>query len=288
MFKKTNEPEPLATPVDAPQEEAGCCGSFSCDRTPLVAGNWKMNTTYGSAVQLAQQVVDRLPRAWKGEVDVLMCPPFTALRGVSNVIAFDKAWAQVGAQNCATEDKGAYTGEVSPVMLADLDCSWCIVGHSERRSLFGETNVDVAAKCTALARNGIAPIVCVGEPVEVYDAGDTIAYVAEQTRESLRDAVLKGAPDLAVAYEPVWAIGTGRVPTPEHVQAVAEAIRAAVAEVRCEKRAASTRILYGGSVKPGNAALFTAMPDVDGVLVGGDSLDAESFVSIVERVMRNA
>ena len=266
-------------------EPQGCCGSFAAARKPLVAGNWKMNTTYGGAVQLAQQVVDRLPKSWKAEVDVLMCPPFTALRGVSNVIAFDNSWALVGAQNCAVEDKGAFTGEVSPVMLRDLDCAWCIVGHSERRSMFGETSELVAAKCTALARNGIAPIVCVGEPVDVYDAGDTIAYVAEQTRASLRDADLKGAPDLAVAYEPVWAIGTGRIPSPEHVQAVAEAIRAAVAEVRCEKRAASTRILYGGSVKPGNAAAFVAMPDIDGVLVGGDALDADSFVGIVERVM---
>lgn len=263
----------------------GCCGSEPAKRKPLVAGNWKMNMTYAGAVQLSQQVVDRLPKEFKLNVDVLMCPPFTALKGVSNVICFDKSWALVGAQNCSTEDKGAYTGEISPVMLRDLDCSWCIVGHSERRSMFGETSELVAAKCTALARNGIAPIVCVGEPVEVYDAGETIAYVAEQTRASLRDADLAGAPDLAVAYEPVWAIGTGRVPTPEHVQAVAEAIRAAVAEVRCEKRAASTRILYGGSVKPGNAALFTSMPDVDGVLVGGDSLDADSFVAIVEGVV---
>jgi len=266
-------------------QDQGCCGSPSARRTPLVAGNWKMNMTYGAAVQLSQQVVDRLPKAWKAEVDVLMCPPFTALRGVSNVIAFDKAWAMVGAQNCSEQDGGAYTGEISPVMLRDLDCDWCIVGHSERRSMYGETSELVAQKCTALARNGIAPIVCVGEPVEVYDAGQTIEYVSEQTRASLRDADLTGAPDLAVAYEPVWAIGTGRVPTPEHVQQVAEAIRAAVAEVRCEKRAASTRILYGGSVKPGNAAAFAAMPDVDGVLVGGDSLNADSFVDIVERVM---
>ncbi len=268
----------------SPVEGAACSRIPTGPRTPLVVGNWKMNGTYSDAVKLAQQVVDRLERGWRDRVEVVMCPPFTALRGVSNVIAFDKSYAKVGAQDCHTEDKGAFTGEVSPAMLADLDCAWCIVGHSERRSLFGETDADVAAKCTALARNGVSPIVCVGEPAEVYDAGGTVAYVADQVRRSLGGATLTGV-DLAVAYEPVWSIGTGRVPAPDHVQAVAAAIRAAVAEVRCDKRAASARVLYGGSVKPGNAAAFAACPDVDGVLVGGDSLDAEAFVAIVERVM---
>lgn len=269
---------------DAPAEASGCCGEMPAARTPLVAGNWKMHKTYSGAVTLSQLVVDRLQRSWKERVEVVMCPPFTALRGVSNVVAFDHAWAKVGAQNCHTADEGAFTGEISPAMLADLDCAWCIVGHSERRSLCGETSELVAQKCTALARNGISPIVCVGEPAEVYDAGETVPYVAEQVRASLAGADLTGA-DLAVAYEPVWAIGSGRTPSPEHVQTVAGAIRAAVAQVRCEKRAASCRILYGGSVKPGNAAAFAACPDVDGVLVGGDSLDADAFVSIVERVM---
>lgn len=260
------------------------CASVSQRRLPLVVGNWKMNTTYSAAVQLAQMVVDRLERPWKNAVEVVMCPPFTSLRGVSNVIAFERSFAKVGAQNCHVQDAGAFTGEISPAMLKDLDCSWCIVGHSERRSLCGETDADVAAKCSALARNAIAPIVCVGEPLEVYEQGRTAAYVAEQVRGSLADADLAGV-DLAVAYEPVWSIGTGKVPTPEHVQAVAREIRAAVAQVRCEKRAAGTRVLYGGSVKPGNAAAFASMPDVDGVLVGGDALRAESFVEIVERVL---
>lgn len=266
------------------EEQGGCCGFMPEERVPLVVGNWKMNKSYSEAVTLSQLVIDRLQRSWKDRVEVVMCPPFTALRGVSNVLAFDHAWAKVGAQNCCTADAGAYTGEVSPAMLADLDCAWCVVGHSERRAMFGETSGLVAEKCTALARNGVSPIVCVGEPAEVYDAGNTVEYVADQVRASLTGSVLTGA-DLAVAYEPVWAIGSGRTPSPEHVQTVAEAIRAAVAEVRCEKRAASCRILYGGSVKPGNAAAFASCPDVDGVLVGGDSLDADAFVSIVERVM---
>ena len=261
-----------------------CCDGAVAERTPLVVGNWNMNMTYGDAVKLAQGVVDRLERSWKGRVGVVMCPPFTALRGVSNVIAFDKSYAQVGAQNCSTEEGGAFTGEISAAMLADLDCTWCIVGHSERRTLCGETDAEVAAKCTVLAKNGIAPIVCVGEPIEIYEAGETIDYVSAQVRASLAGANLDGV-DLAVAYEPIWAIGSGQIPAPEHVQAVAAAIRAAVAEVRCDKRAASTRILYGGSVKPGNAAAFAACPDIDGVLVGGDSLDAQKFIDIVERVM---
>jgi triosephosphate isomerase len=263
---------------------AGCCADVPASRKPLIAGNWKMNLSYGEAVQLSQQVVDRLEKGWKAEVDVLMCPPFTALRGVSNVVAFDRSWALVGAQDVSTEDGGAFTGEVSAAQLADLDCAWCIVGHSERRARFGESNELVAAKCDALARAGISPIVCVGEPLDVYEAGDTVAYVAEQTRRSLSGCTLTGV-DLAVAYEPVWAIGSGKVPSPEHVQRVAAAIRAAVAEVRCEKRAASVRVLYGGSVKPGNVAAWMACPDVDGVLVGGDSLKAESFVTIVERAV---
>ena len=265
-------------------QSSSCCDGVTSDRKVLVAGNWKMNETYSEAVKLAQQVVDRLEKRWKSSVDVVVCPPFTALRGVSNVIAFDKSFAQVGGQTVSTEEGGAFTGQISASMLKDLDCTWCIVGHSERRTLCGETDADVAAQCSQLSRCGISPIVCVGEPLDVYEGGETIDYVAAQVRASLSGAVLDGV-DLAVAYEPVWAIGSGQVPTPEHVQAVAEAIRAAVADVRCEKRAASVRILYGGSVKPGNCAAFVSCPDVDGVLVGGDSLKAESFIEIVERSM---
>ena len=268
--------------------QGGCCGADAPEaprRVPMVAGNWKMNPpTYSAAVQLAQLVVDRLKNSWEGKVDVVMFPPFTALRGVSNVISFDKSFAQVGAQDCYTAESGAFTGEVSVNMIKDLDCTWCLVGHSERRSVIGEPDALVREKCAALAAKGVSPMLCVGEPEDVYDAGGTVDYVSAQVRAALSDIELAPA-DLAVAYEPVWAIGSGRVPTPEHVQKVAEAIRKTVEEVRCPVRAASTRILYGGSVKPGNAAQFAALPDVDGVLVGGDSLDADKFFEIVEKVM---
>ena len=253
-------------------------------RKVVVAGNWKMNKTYGAAVQLAQLVDDRLQRGWKNDVEVVVCPPATALRGVSNVFAFDKSYAKVGGQDCAAQDSGAFTGDVSAPMLADLDCSWCIVGHSERRQGHGETSQQVAAKAAALIRAGIAPMVCVGEPESVYDAGGTAEYVAEQVRSSLAGLDLAGR-DFAVAYEPVWAIGTGKVPTPECVQAVAEQIRAAVAQSLGQECAQRCYVLYGGSVKAGNAALFTACDDVDGVLVGGDSLDADKFVDIIKAVL---
>lgn len=253
-------------------------------RKVVVAGNWKMNKTYGEAVQLAQLVSDRLKRGWKDEVEVVLCPPATALRGVSNVLAFDKSYAKVGGQDCSAHDSGAYTGDVSAAMLADLDCAWCIVGHSERRAGHGETSEQVAAKCAALIRAGIAPMVCVGEPESVYDAGDTAEYVAEQVRSSLAGLDLAGR-DFAVAYEPVWAIGTGKVPTPEVVQGVAAQIRAAVAQTLGQDAARRCSVLYGGSVKSGNAALFCTCDDVDGVLVGGDSLDADKFVAIIEAVL---
>ena len=246
-----------------------------------------MNGTYADAVKLAQQVVDRLERSWRGRVDVVMCPPFTALRGVSNVIAFDRSFAQVGAQDCHTADAGAFTGEISAAMLSDLDCSWCIVGHSERRTLFGETDADVAAQCTALARHGISPIVCVGEPAEVYDAGDTVAYVAGQVRASPRggDADRRrprgrlrarlGDRQRAASRRPST---SRRSPRP-----CARLSR----EVRCDKRAASARILYGGSVKPGNCRrVRRRAPTWTGCWSVATRLNAEAFVDIVGRVHR--
>lgn len=253
-------------------------------RKVLVAGNWKMNKTYGAAVQLAQLIDDRLERGWKSDVEVVLCPPATALRGVSNVVAFDKSYAKVGGQDVSAHDAGAYTGDISAEMLSDLDCSWCIVGHSERRTLHGETSAQVAAKASALVRAGIAPMVCVGEPLDVHEKGETLAYVVAQVRDSLAGVDLSGR-DFAVAYEPVWAIGSGKVPTPEYVQAVAEAIRAQLAQTLGQACASRCHVLYGGSVKAGNAALFTACADVDGVLVGGDSLDADRFVDIVKAVL---
>lgn len=256
-------------------------------RLPLIAANWKMHETYSEGVKLAQGVVDRLERAWRRRCDVVMCPPFTVLRGVSNVIAFDKSWAQVGAQDCYWEPDGAFTGEISIAMLKDLDCAFCIVGHSERRAHFGETDEVVARKVAALLAQGVTPIVCVGEPREVYDAGDTVEHVVAQVRGALTgEAVqLVGPMGLVVAYEPVWAIGSGQVPTPEHAQQVAAAIRGTLAELVGAPAAQASRVLYGGSVKAGNVAAFTGQPDVDGALVGGASLDAASFVDIVKGVL---
>ena len=261
--------------------------SSESPRTPLVAGNWKMHKTYAEAVSLAQAVCDGLERGWRDKVEVLMCPPFTALRGVSNVIAFAHSWAKVGAQDCFWEPEGAYTGAVSVPMIADLDCAYCIVGHSERRGVFGETDEVVARKAAALAQAGVTPIVCVGEPRDVYEAGDTVPFVRAQVATSLAgvDASRSG---LVVAYEPLWAIGSGLVPAPEDAQAVAAAIRAELAGLPVGVGAQGARVLYGGSVRAANVARFTACPDVDGVLVGGASLSADSFVDIVKAVVTQA
>ncbi len=254
-------------------------------RRLIVAGNWKMNETYREAVDLAQGVCDRLSREWREDADVVLCPPFTALRGVSNVIAFDhSAWCQVGAQDVSFEGDGAFTGQISARMIADLDCLWCIVGHSERRGLLGETDADVARKAAALQAAGITPIVCVGEGRDVYEAGQTVDHVTAQVAGSLAGLEV-GQAGLVLAYEPIWAIGTGLVPSPEHAQRVANAIRACVAQTLGEDVAQAARVLYGGSVKPGNVAAFVSCPDVDGVLVGGAALDADDFVAIVCRAV---
>ncbi|MBM6999519.1 triose-phosphate isomerase [bacterium] len=251
-------------------------------RTPIIAGNWKMHKTYAEAVSLTQGIIDRLPKDATRRADVVLCPPFTALRGVSNAIAFDHARIKVGAQDCSAEPEGAYTGQVSVAMIADLDAAYAIVGHSERRGLLGETSADVAAKARALCAAGLTPIVCVGESREVYEAGDTIDFVVDEVAASLAGVrVDADAAGLCVAYEPIWAIGTGLVPSPEHAQRVAAAIRAQVGATCGAQVAERARVLYGGSVKPGNVAAFMVQQDVDGALVGGASLDADTFVRLV-------
>lgn len=253
-------------------------------RRLLIAGNWKMNKTYRQAVDLTQAIVDSLERDWKSQADVVLCPPFTALRGVSNVIAFAHSWAQVGAQDCSFEDEGAFTGQISVSMLTDLDCVYCIVGHSERRGLLGETSADVAKKVIALEKAQVTPILCVGEQRDVYEAGNTEAFVVEEVRASL-EGVAELPAGISIAYEPIWAIGTGLVPAPEHAQRVAQAIRQELHALLGEKIADEARILYGGSVKPGNVKQFVSCPDVDGALIGGASLDADSFCRIVENAI---
>ncbi|MCS6798172.1 MAG: triose-phosphate isomerase [Myxococcota bacterium] len=246
-------------------------------RRPLVAGNWKLHQTIGAARQLAREVRNAL--AGPRDVQVVLAPPFTALAAVAEVL--EGSGIEVAAQDVWYADQGAFTGEISAPLLLDAGARHCIVGHSERRQLCGETDALVRRKVEALLAHGMRPIACVGETLEERNAGRTLDVVLRQV-----DAILGGlslhAPDqLAVAYEPVWAIGTGRNALPADAQEVHAAVRRRAAEHLGEATAAGLRILYGGSVKPDNAAELLAQPDVDGALVGGASLSAASFVAIV-------
>lgn len=253
-------------------------------RRPLIAGNWKMNTTYAEAVSLAQKIVNEETRAWD-PVDVVLIPPFVSLRGVSNVIAFDDSRLLVGAQDVSPFDDGAVTGEISVRMITDLDCKYGLVGHSERRGIIGETDTLVNQKLHALLAGGLTPILCVGEPADVHEAGETIPYVTAQVRTGLEGVPAGRMDEVVIAYEPIWAIGTGAVATPDHAAEVARAIRGTVAELSNEVVTEELRILYGGSVKPGNATLFVEAEGIDGMLIGGASLDANAFVAIIDSVL---
>jgi triosephosphate isomerase (TIM) len=246
-------------------------------RTPLLAGNWKMHMTASEAQAFVAALLPRLAGAEGAEV--VLAPPFPALDRVGRALAGSAV--ALAAQNVHPEEKGAFTGEVAPGMLADLGCRYGIVGHSERRGLFGETDALVAAKAAALLRHGIRPIVCVGESLAEREGGHTFEVVGGQIEQSLAQVARDRATDLVVAYEPVWAIGTGRTATPEMAQEVHAMIRARLRE-RFGAAGAEIRIQYGGSVKPDNAAELLAQEDVDGALVGGASLEAESFARIVQ------
>ncbi|MFN0029300.1 MAG: triose-phosphate isomerase [Acidimicrobiales bacterium] len=251
-------------------------------RRPLISGNWKMHHNHFDAITLVQKLGYAIDRADLEFLDVSVHPPFTDLRSVQTVLEADKIRLALGAQNCHWEPKGAFTGEVSASMLAKLNVSYVIVGHSERRELFGETNEQVARKVGAVLANEMTPIVCCGETLEEREAGGTDAKVLGQI-----DAALAGlAPDvvarLVVAYEPIWAIGTGRTASSEDAQAVCGAIRRRIGETFGEAAADGLRIQYGGSVKGENAAELMAQPDIDGALVGGASLEAESFTHIIQ------
>ena len=249
-------------------------------RRPLVAGNWKLHCTLAEARSLARGVASRLS-AGPREVDVAVAPPFTALSTVGDALA--GTTVALAAQDVFWEPKGAYTGEVSAPLLRDVGCRLGIVGHSERRHLFGETDEQVRRKLSALLDEGLTPILCVGERLEEREAGRTLEVVLGQL-----DAALEGlrgdelvADRLVVAYEPVWAIGTGRTASPADAQQVHQRLRERLAGRFGDTFAGSVRLLYGGSVKPDNAAALLAQPDVDGALVGGASLQADSFVAIV-------
>ncbi|TLM99166.1 MAG: triose-phosphate isomerase [Actinobacteria bacterium] len=251
-------------------------------RTPLIAGNWKMYKTPAEAVVLAQDIDNLLgddPHATE-RVEIVVCPPFVDLRSVATVLEFDQSPVKLSAQNVHWEDEGAFTGEVSPGMLADLGCAYCVVGHSERREYFCESDEDVNRKVHALVKHGITPIVCVGESLDVRDAGDADRYVREQVRAALAGVPAEKGAEIVIAYEPIWAIGTGRTPTPEAANDICRTIRATLGALFGQPAAISARVLYGGSAKPENISLFMPEPDIDGALIGGAALTADSFVSM--------
>jgi triosephosphate isomerase len=250
-------------------------------RTPIMAGNWKMNLNHFEALALVQKLAFALNEKDFESVEVVVLPPFTDLRSVQTLIEGDKYDIKYGAQDLSTQDSGAYTGEISGAMLAKLGCSYVVVGHSERRAQHGESNEIVNAKTVAALRHGIIPIVCVGEDLTVRQAGNAVSVVLEQLDGSLAGLTGEQVAELVIAYEPVWAIGTGEVATPEDAQEVCGAIRDRVREVWGDGAADSVRVLYGGSVKSANVAAIMVKPDIDGALVGGASLDSDDFVGIV-------
>lgn len=250
-------------------------------RTPLIAGNWKMHLNHLEAIALVQRLAFTLNDADYDSVDVVVLPPFTDIRSVQTLIDADGYRIRYGAQDISAHDSGAYTGEVSGAMLAKLGCSSALVGHSERRALHGESDEVVAAKLKACLRHSIDPILCVGEDLDVRRAGEQVPHVLAQLTGALTGLSDAQVGRIAIAYEPVWAIGTGEVATPTDAQEVCAAIRGWLKSEFGSPTSAAARILYGGSVKSGNIAGIMAEADVDGALVGGASLDADEFVGIV-------
>ena len=245
-------------------------------RVPVIAGNWKMNTTVGEAVALVKAMRDELDKV-KG-VEKIVCPPFVSLAPVGELIKGSSV--KLGAQNLYFAEKGAYTGEISPGMIADL-CEFVIIGHSERRQYFSETGEIVNKKIDAALKTGLKPILCVGERLEENEAGQTEVVVFEQLSSSL--AGIDNLDGLILAYEPIWAIGTGKAATDEQANKTIAFIRQSVAKMHDDKTAREIRILYGGSVNAANTGEFMRQPDIDGALVGGASLKAAEFLSIVNQ-----
>jgi triosephosphate isomerase (TIM) len=242
-------------------------------RKPLISGNWKMHHNHLEAIQVVQKLSYAISKDDYAVVDVSVHPPFTDLRSIQTLLDADKIDIKLGAQNCHLEEKGAFTGEVSPVFLAKLNVEYVIVGHSERRELFGETNEMVNKKTKAVFKHGMTPIVCVGETLDEREAGTTEEKVTGQVKAALDGLKPDQIESMVFAYEPIWAIGTGRTATSEDAQAICGLIRSITTE--------ATRIQYGGSVKPSNIEELMAQPDIDGALVGGASLDADDFARIV-------
>jgi len=249
-------------------------------RKPLIAGNWKMHNTHFEAIALTQKLAFELKDKDFAATDVAVLPPFTALRSVQTLIDGDRLRLAFGAQDISPHDDGAYTGDISGRMLAKLGCHYVLAGHSERRRYHGEDDALINAKVKAALRHKITPVLCVGEPLEVRQAGEAIGHTLAQLDGGLDGLSGEQVAGLVVAYEPVWAIGTGEVATPEDAQEVCAAIRGRVSAVHGDEVASGARILYGGSVKSDNMAAIMAQPDIDGGLVGGASLDAREFARI--------
>lgn len=247
-------------------------------RTPLLVGNWKMHKTVAEAVALVQDI--HALTADVEDAEIVVCPPFTALYAVRAALC--ASHLRLGAQNLYPADSGAFTGEISPVMLRDVGCEYVIVGHSERRQLFGETSALVQKKVRAAFDHRLVPIMCVGETLAEREQGATAEIIAGQVQTGLAGLTADEAARAVIAYEPVWAIGTGRVASPADAGAVCRHIRAGVQDMYGPAAAAAIRVLYGGSVKPDNIRLLLAEPDIDGALVGGASLSAEQFAAIVK------
>ncbi|MFZ1490023.1 MAG: triose-phosphate isomerase [Ilumatobacteraceae bacterium] len=252
------------------------------DRRPLISGNWKMHLNHFEAIQTVQKLAYLVGKDDVAAVDVSVHPPFTDLRSVQTLLEADDIPLALGAQHCHFEDKGAYTGEVSPAFLAKLGVHYVICGHSERRELFGETDEMVAKKVAAILQHQMTPIMCVGETLDERESGSTEAKVIGQVRAGLAGRTPEQIASLVIAYEPIWAIGTGRTATSEDAQTVCAAIRAAVGGLAGGDAGARVRIQYGGSVKAANIAELMAQPDIDGALVGGASLDPDEFARIVQ------
>lgn len=251
-------------------------------RKPLISGNWKMHHNHFEAIQTVQKLAYLIHKDTYDDVDVSVHPPFTDIRSVQTVLEADDTPISIGAQHCYFEEKGAYTGEVSPAMLAKLNVEYVIAGHSERREIFGETDELINKKVHAIFTFGMTPILCCGETDAEREAGDTEAKVAGQVRAGLAGLTPEQVGSMVIAYEPIWAIGTGKTASAEDAQETCKLVRTIVEEVAGAEAAASVRIQYGGSVKPGNATELMAQPDIDGALVGGAALIAEDFAGIVQ------
>ncbi|WP_158166739.1 triose-phosphate isomerase [Mycolicibacterium smegmatis] len=249
-------------------------------RKPLIAGNWKMNLNHFEAIALVQKIAFALPDKYFDKVDVTVIPPFTDLRSVQTLVDGDKLRLTYGAQDLSQHDSGAYTGEISGAFLAKLGCTFVIVGHSERRTYHGETDELVAAKAKAAHKHGLTPIVCIGEQLEVREAGNHVEFNVNSLRGSLTGLTPEQIGQTVIAYEPVWAIGTGRVAGAADAQEVCKAIRGELANLSSSEIAAGVRVLYGGSVNAKNVGEIVSQGDVDGALVGGASLDGEQFATL--------